>query len=127
MEEVEDEVGEGILGSVLEGGLEVGEVGGAVGGEDDDFSVKGEGVGGEGGDGGGDGGNAVGPVEAGAGEHLDFGAGFAGLDAVAVEFELVEPAGPFGGLFGLLGQLGFEKGWLGFFGEFLQSYSQVRR
>ena len=32
VEEVEDEVGEGVPGSVLEGGLEVGEVGGAVGG-----------------------------------------------------------------------------------------------
>ena len=49
------EVGEGVLGAFLEGGLEVGEAGGAVGGEDDDFAVEGADVGGEAGDLGGDG------------------------------------------------------------------------
>ena len=47
VEEVEGEVGEGVLGAFLEGGLQVGEAGGAVGGEDDDFAVEGGGVGGE--------------------------------------------------------------------------------
>ena len=40
----------------------------------------------------GDGLHAVRPVEAGAGEELDVGAGLAGLDAVAVELQFVEPA-----------------------------------
>ena len=103
VEKVEGEVGEGVAGSFLEGGLQVCEVGGAVFGEDDDFSVEGDGFDGEAGYFGGDGFNAVGPVQAAAGEHLDFGTGFAGLHAVAVEFEFVEPAGGFGGGFGLLG------------------------
>src|SRR5207245_797118 len=73
--------------------LEVGEAGVAVGAQDYYFAVEDAAVGGKGGDLGGDGLHAVGPVEAGAGEELDFGAVFAGLDAVAVELELVEPAG----------------------------------
>ena len=64
--------------ALLEGGLQVGEAGGAVGGEDDDFAVEGDAVGGEARDLGGDGGHAVGPVEAGAGEELDLGVGLCG-------------------------------------------------
>ena len=120
VEEVEAEEGERVAGAVLEGGLEEGEVGGAVGGEDDDFAVEGDGVGGQGGDGGGDGGDAVGPVEAAAGEHLDFGTGFAGLHAVAVELELVEPAGGLGRLCGFEGELGLDEGGLEFFGEVVE-------
>ncbi len=86
MEEVEDEVGEGLFDAVLERGLEVGEAGGAVFGEDDYFAVEDAGLRGQGCDLGGDGLHAVGPVEAGAGEEFDVGAVFAGLDAVAVEF-----------------------------------------
>jgi hypothetical protein len=41
MEEVEDEVGEGMGFGVLEGGLEESEAGVAVGREDDDFAVEG--------------------------------------------------------------------------------------
>ena len=48
VKEVEGEVGEGMLGAFLKGGLQVGEAGGAVGGEDDDFAVEDGGVGGEG-------------------------------------------------------------------------------
>ena len=98
VEEIEDEVGEGLFGAFLKGGLQVGEAGGAVVGEDDDFAVEDGGFGGERGDLGGDGLHAVGPVEAGAGEELDLRAVFAGLDAVAVELELVQPA--FGGGWG---------------------------
>ena len=43
VKQVEDEVGErGIPGVVLEGGLEVGEAGSAVGGKHDDFAVEGD-------------------------------------------------------------------------------------
>ncbi len=86
VEEIEDEVGEGLFGSFLKGGLEVGEAGVAFVVEDDDFAVEDGGFAGEDGDLGGDGLHAVGPVEAGAGEELDLRAGFAGLNAVAVEF-----------------------------------------
>ncbi len=41
VEEVEAEVGEVMFGAFLEGGLQVGEAGGAVGAEDDDFAVEG--------------------------------------------------------------------------------------
>ena len=72
VEEVEDEVGEGLLRAVLKGGLEVGEAGGAVVGEDDDFAVEDAGLSaGRSATCGGDGLHAVGPVEAGAGEELD--------------------------------------------------------
>jgi hypothetical protein len=91
VEEVEDEVGEGMGFSVLKGGLEEGEAGGAVGGEDDDFAVEGAVVGGEVGDGLGDVGHAVGPVDTFASEELDFLSGLAGLDTVAIELEFVDP------------------------------------
>ena len=61
----------GLLGAFLECGLQIGEAGVAVGGEDDHFAVEDGGVGGEGGDVGGDGLHAMSPVEAGAGEELD--------------------------------------------------------
>ena len=103
MEEVEAEVGEVMPGALLEGGLQVGEAGGAVGGEDDDLAVEGDLVGREAGDLSGDGGHAVGPVEALAGEELDAVAVFASLHAVAVEFEFVQPAVVGGRGLGLLG------------------------
>ncbi len=53
----------------------------------------------------GDGLHAVRPVEAGASEELDARAFFAGLDAVAVELELVQPAFAGGWGFGLRGEL----------------------
>ena len=117
VEEVEDEVGEGWRCAFVEGGLQVGEGGDAAVVEDDDFAVEGELVGGEGGDGVGDGAHAVGPVEAFAGEELDAGAGLAGLDAVAVELELVEPGGAVGRGVGLDGELRGDEGGLGFGGE----------
>ena len=52
---------------------------------------------GEIGDGLGDVGHAVSPVDALAGEELDLIAGLAGLDAVAVELELVDPVVGVGG------------------------------
>ena len=66
VEDVEDEVGEGLAYAILECGLEVGEAGGAVVGEDDYFAVGDEGVSGEGCDAGRDAFHAVGPIEAGA-------------------------------------------------------------
>ena len=92
VEEVEDEVGERVALAFVERGLQRGEGGDAAVVEDDDFAIEREFVGGEGGDGVGDGAHAVGPVEAFAGEELDACAGLAGLDAVAVELDLVEPA-----------------------------------
>ena len=75
MEEVEAEIGEWMFGVLLKRSLQVGEAGGSVRAENDDFAVEGDSVGGDardlGGDGDGDGGHAMGPVEAGAGEQLD--------------------------------------------------------
>ncbi len=91
MEEIEDEVGKRVALAFVEGGLQRGEGGDAAIVEHDHFAVERELVGGEGGDGVGDGAHAVGPVEAFAREELNFGAGLAGLDAVAVELDLVKP------------------------------------
>ncbi len=85
--------------------------------EDDDFAVEGELVGGEGGEGVGDGAHAVRPVEAFAGEELDFAAGFAGLHAVAVELDFVQPVGAVGCGGGLFGELRRDEGGLGFGGK----------
>jgi len=103
VEEVEDEVGEGMGFGVLKRSLKQREAGGAVGGEDDDFAVEGAVADGEIGDGFGDVGHAVGPVDAFAGEELNLLVRFAGLDAVAVEFELVDP------VVGVGGGVGFES------------------
>jgi len=67
VEEVEDEVGEGVGFGVLKGGLEERETGVAIGGEDDDFAVEGAVVDGKVGDGFGDIGHAVSPVDTFAG------------------------------------------------------------
>ena len=117
VEEVEDEVGERVALAFVERCLQRGEGGDAAVVEDDDFAVEGEFVGGEGGDGVGDGAHAVRPVEAFAGEELDAGAGFAGLDAVAVELDLVKPGGAVGRSVGLYGELWRDEGGLGFGGE----------
>ena len=47
VKEVEGEESEGVAGAFLEGGLEVGEIGGAVFFEDDDLPVEGDGFDGE--------------------------------------------------------------------------------
>ena len=115
VQEVEDEVGEGVLVAILKRGLEVGKACVPVGGEDDDLAVEECGLGGERFEGLGEGLHAVSPVEAAACEELDFGALFASLDAVAVELELVDPAGGFGGGGGGVGQLRGDEGGQGFF------------
>jgi len=102
VEEVEDEIGEGMSFGVLEGGLEEGEAGVAVGGENDNFAIEGAFADGEIGDGLGDVGHAMRPVNTFAGEELDLVAGLAGLDAIAIELELVDP------VVGVGGGLGFE-------------------
>src|ERR1700679_4301265 len=63
VEQVEGEVSERLFDTLLEGGLQIREVGGAVGGEDDEFAVEDCGLGREGLDLGGDGLHAVGPVK----------------------------------------------------------------
>ena len=60
----------------------------------------------------------MGPVQTFAGEELDAGAVFAGLDAVAVEFEFVQPAFVGGRGFGLLRELRSDEFGLRLFGEF---------
>ncbi len=120
VEEVEDEVGEGMGFGVLEGGLEESEAGGAVGGEDDDFAIEGAVLDGESGDGVGYVGHTVGPVDALAGEELDFVAGLAGLDAVAVELELVDPLVACGGGGGFEGELRGDEVGLEFVWELVE-------
>src|SRR6185437_7043633 len=118
VEEVEDEVGQGEALALVEGGLEVGEGGDAAIVENHDLAIEGELVGGESGDGVGDSAHAVSPVQSFAGEELNARAGFAGLDAVTVEFDLVQPvrAVRSGGC--LLGELRRDEGRLWFGGEF---------
>ena len=103
VEEIEAKVGKGVAGAFLEGGLQVGEVGGAVRGEDHDLAIEGGGLDGEFGDGGGNGADALGPVQSAASQHLDGFAVLAGLHAVAVELQLVDPLRAFGRVFGFLG------------------------
>ena len=73
--------------------------------EDDDFAIEDCGFARQCGDLRGDGLHAMGPVKPGAREELDAGALFAGLNAVAVEFELVEPAAAGRRDISLLGEL----------------------
>src|SRR6185437_7894132 len=114
VEKIEDKVRELVLGAFLKACLEIGEASGAIGTEDDDLAVEGAGCCGEAGDLIGDGLHAVGPVEALARKELDLAAGFAGLDAVAVELELMQPTGGGRRVFGLLGELRRKEGGLGF-------------
>ncbi len=71
VKEVEAEVRERVACAFLEGGLQVGEVGCAAFIENDDFAVERDVVDGQPGDLGGDGLDAVRPVQAGAGKHLN--------------------------------------------------------
>ena len=120
MEQVEDEVSERFFDAFLKCGLQVGEACVAVFGEDDDFAVEDRGLAWERGDLRGDGLHAMRPVEAGASEELDGGAFFAGLDTVAVEFELVEPAGEDGGVSACRASCGGMKVGKIFFWEFVR-------
>ena len=101
--------------SVLKSGLQIGKAGGAAGREDDDFAVDDGGVGGQLGDFGGERLHAVRPVEAGAGEELDTITVFASLNAIAVEFEFVNPARAAGGFRCLGGELRRDEGGEMFF------------
>ena len=89
----------------FEGGLEASEGGEALRVEHDDLAVEDRGVGRDALHGSGDGLDAVGPVEAGAGEYLDGVALLASLHAVAVELEFVEPVFAGGRLFDFGGEL----------------------
>ena len=118
VQEVERVIGEVMPRAFLECGLQIGKTGGAVFAEDDDFAVEGGLVRGQTGDLGGDGGHAVGPVETLAGEELHARAIFASLNAVAVELELVQPAGIGGRGLSLLSELRVDEAGLRFFGKF---------
>jgi hypothetical protein len=117
VKEVEDEVGERVALAFVERCLQRGEGGDAAVVEHDNFAVECEFVVGESGDGIRNGAHAVRPVEAFAGEELNAGAGLAGLDAVAVELDLVQPGGAVGRSVGLYGELWRDEGGLGFRGE----------
>ena len=120
VEEVEDEVGEGMGFGVLKGGLEVGEAGVAVGGEDDDFAVEGAVWTGR---------AATALAMAGMRwvqsrplrvRSWTLLAGFAGLDAVAVELELVDPVVGVGGGGGFEGELRGDEVGLALVGELVE-------
>ncbi len=119
MKQIEEEVTQRLLDAFLKGRLQVGEAGGAVGGEHDDLAIKDEAFGGEPGHLRREGFHAVGPIEAGAGEELDFASILAGLDAVAIQLELVEPTFAVGRSSGWRGQLRRDEfGQLFFGGSF---------
>ena len=118
MQQVEDEVGERVLGVVLKRRLQVGEAGVAVRAEDDDLAVQRDTLRGKLRHGCGDGGHAVRPVEPLAGEERNLRAGFARLNAVAIELELMQPITAGWRCRGLERELRRDEVGLGFFGEF---------
>src|SRR5580658_10759202 len=99
-----------MLCALLKCGLQVGEAGAAAGREDDDFAVDNGGLGGQLGEFGGERLHTVRPVEAGAGEELNSITVFSSLNAVTVEFELVNPASAAGGFRCLRGELRKDEG-----------------
>src|SRR5271165_4636521 len=92
MQQIEREVGERFVGAFLKGGLQVRKAGRAVVGENDDFTVEECGRGG----------NisylfrnrlhAMSPVQTSASQKLYMRSVLAGLNAVAVELQFLEPA-----------------------------------
>jgi len=93
IQQVEDVVDEGVAPALLEGGLQLREIGNAALVLDHDFTVDHGGLGRQLGDCGRDVGKLTRPIEAFAGEQLHVAVIEPSLNAVTVELDLVDPAG----------------------------------